>query len=212
MNIFFDLDGTLIDISDKYYRAYKDLVKHYHGKPLPRSLFWRYKRSRVSTSDLLSKSALSAVSAEKFSDMFMEALESKKYCVLDRLFPFTIRCLSTLIKRNHTLHLVSARHNKKNALFQISAMGLTPFFTSIYVGKMHKNGHVAKRIAIQPKLAGRKGPFAVVGDTKDEIEAARELGGISIVVLSGVRNKKLLSSYRPDYIIKDIRQVVSIIP
>jgi phosphoglycolate phosphatase-like HAD superfamily hydrolase len=77
---------------------------------------------------------------------------------------------------------------------------------------MHVNGRVDKRIAIRPHLTGRKEQFVIVGDTEDEIKAARKLGGISIAVLSGVRNKKLLSSYEPAYIIKDIRQVMSIIP
>jgi phosphoglycolate phosphatase-like HAD superfamily hydrolase len=141
----------------------------------------------------------------------MKALESKKYCASDRLFPFTLRCLTALLSHNHTLYLVSARHDKKNTLSQISMLGLKPFFTSIYAGNMHKNGRVAKRIAILPLLAGRNDPFAVVGDTQDDIEAARGLGGISIAVLTGIRNKKLLSLYRPKYIIRDIRHVLSIV-
>jgi phosphoglycolate phosphatase len=207
MNIFFDLDGTLIDISGKYYRVYADLVGTYNGDSLSRSAFWRHKRNKIPACELLTKSALPSVNADQFSDKFANSLESKKYLTYDRLFPFAHRCLTSLIKHGHTLHLVSARHNKKDTLEEITGMGLTKYFTSIYVGHMHVNGRVAKRKAIEPVLTGRSGPFLIIGDTQDEIEAARDLNGISVAVLSGVRNRTLLASYRPDYIVRDIRNI-----
>ena len=52
--IFFDLDGPLIDVSNKYYAVYSYILAKYGFKTLPMSLYWQMKKEKRSIGEILS--------------------------------------------------------------------------------------------------------------------------------------------------------------
>lgn len=51
----------------------------------------------------------------------------------------------------------------------------------------------------------------IVGDTIEEIEIARELGGISVALTDGYNSTARLKAAKPDYLLNDLRQIEGII-
>ena len=184
-HVVFDLDGTLIDIRRKYYAAYKECAR---GTPIPQSTYWRLKRAKkLPPSDA----------------HFINTIESEKYLSLDTLFPFTESCLKRLVKQRYILHLVSARRNATAGRKEVTRLGIAKFFTTIDIGH---NGHdvVATKTAFINKQLLKGTDLALIGDTEDDINAARELGGVSVAVTSGIRNKTYLARFSPDVIVPSI--------
>ena len=56
MKYFFDLDGTILDISKRYYFIYYDIIKKFGGVPLPKCVYWDYKRNKTPDDVILKRS------------------------------------------------------------------------------------------------------------------------------------------------------------
>lgn len=196
MRIFLDFDGTIIDISNRHYYVYKKIVEKLKGTPLDKNMYWRKKRNKIPLPMLIAQSGLTEDSLELFIKYFVEEIEDPKNLLLDKLFSPSIRTLEFL-SANNSLHLVSFRNNKKNAIEQIKNLGLSNFFSSIDVGHLTKSVFMKKHL-----IAGEK--FIMVGDTEDDVLSAKQLNGTSIAVLSGIRNRRNLYKLNPDLVINTI--------
>jgi len=45
MILYFDFDGTLVDVKDKYYDIYKAFVSEHEGVTLAKEEFWNLKKN-----------------------------------------------------------------------------------------------------------------------------------------------------------------------
>lgn len=208
MEIFFDLDGTLIDISERYYQLYSEIVKKLGGRPLKKSYYWHLKRSCTHNEKILLKSNLANSKISLFDLEFLKNIELPKYLSYDKVFPYTKKILNLLVKK-HNLYLVSYRRNTENANKQLTELGLIEKFRGIRIGRLDNDGCVTKVRYIHELARG--GKKLVVGDTDDEILAAQQVEAISLAVLSGIRNRHYLEQLSPDYIVQDIRSIPSIL-
>jgi phosphoglycolate phosphatase-like HAD superfamily hydrolase len=188
-HLILDLDGTLLNIRKKYYIAYKENFPTPH---LAESTYWRLKRAK--------KLPTSTPAAFKI-------LESERYLAYDSLFPFSIPTLKELTKRNHILHLVSARRNTDAGYNQVKRLGVIQYFATVDIGHDGTSVVVTKTAYIK-KWLPKHTPFAMVGDTEDDITVAKSLGGLAIAVTSGIRNKTYLMRFSPDVIIPSVNNLL----
>ena len=204
MQLFIDLDGTLLDISEKYYRLYADCVRLLGGTPIPKNRYWSLKRAKQPPSRILAASSLPETKKQDYTSLFAKDIESPRYTSFDRLYTFAIPALEELKKR-HELYLVCGRKDHDAGMRQIAQFGLGKFFLGIVVGRGDQNGEQFKRETIK-RLCDPNNHFATIGDTEDDINCATGLSGITVGVLSGLRNKKTLTTLsHPAYVIADIR-------
>lgn len=205
-NFFFDLDGTLIDVSEKHYIVYSSIIKKYGGSPLVKTRYWHLKRIKSSISNILHLSGLPSQSNNTFKNEFASLIELPEFLSFDTLFPDTIPVIKNLYLLGHKLYLISCRNSPQVAFTQLDKLGLRNFFYDIKIGILPgKNGSEIKTIYIK-KIIKRAHGF-VIGDTEDDILAAKKLDLTSVAVLSGIRSYKLLIQYHPDYIIRNIRYI-----
>ena len=54
MKIFFDFDGTLIDVSERYYQIYCAAINT-NSCLIPFEIYWNYKRERVAEEKIIQK-------------------------------------------------------------------------------------------------------------------------------------------------------------
>jgi phosphoglycolate phosphatase-like HAD superfamily hydrolase len=187
--LILDLDGTLLDIRKKYYAVYKE---SFPAPLLSESEFWRLKRAKK----------LPPSTPEAF-----HILESERYLAYDSLFPFSVNILQSLIKKGHILHLVSARRNAGTGYTQVKHLGIIDYFNSVDIGHDGKSVVDTKMTFIKKWLPVGT-PFALIGDTEDDINSAKALGGIAIAVKSGIRNKRYLLRFSPDIIINSVNDLL----
>lgn len=189
LNLFFDLDGTLIDISKRHYKVYREMVLELNGKPLSKVTYWNLKRSNTDWPSILKKSLVSSNKLPLFLKKFISKIELPENLSMDRVFSYTLKTLN-ILGRKHFLYLITSRRFPKETLSQITNLGLKDIFKKIVMGE--KNKYLKNKIDF------------IVGDTEAEILLARELKVISVAVYTGIRNKIFLQKMNPDFIIKDI--------
>jgi len=208
MNIYLDLDGSLLDVSDRYYKIYSDLMKAFGIQPVSKAEYWRAKRSgREET--LLKKAK---VALANYYDKRMHMLELISYLKLDKKSNGVERMLSQLETDNHRTILVTLRKSKSNLHRQLQHLELQSLFNIILQRRDEEvEPWRAKASLISHDVDFDKKQSVMVGDTETDILAAKHLGIISVAVSSGLRMKTMLLVFRPDYIITRITDLPPVI-
>jgi phosphoglycolate phosphatase-like HAD superfamily hydrolase len=201
--LYLDLDGTIIDVSERYYRIYEEIALSIKGNPLEKSEYWKLRRQAVPESELLSQlrpfdesSDLLALRAEK--------LEATEYLKYDQLVPGALEALNFL-KARAQLVLVTLRKAITELEQQLQTLGLSSFFDQVLCANQRIDDNAipkATLISENPwfKIEGS----LIVGDSEADILAGKLLGIKSIAVLSGIRGREILVGYEPDYVIDSL--------
>src|SRR3990167_4036539 len=115
MQICFDLDGTIVDVSDRHYDVYSKATAKLSGKPLSKKDYWQLKRQKADWPTILKKSTVDTYKASEFLKRFIDLIEQPSELSKDRLFADTIKVLES-ISDQHVLYLVSLRRSEKNLI------------------------------------------------------------------------------------------------
>ena len=111
--IFLDLDGTLLNTSERHYRAFIDVLSHLKLRNvLSKEDFWNMKRTGKKTIYLLPVKNPRDYNRQ-FSEEWLKCLEKKAYLKLDELFRGSTDVLS-ILKPEFDLVLLTMRQNVKN--------------------------------------------------------------------------------------------------
>lgn len=203
----FDLDGTLIDVSERHWQVYKAVTETFQGNPLDKSTYWGLKRAKTDWPSILAKSGIDAGKLQDYLKRFIELIEQPRYLKLDQLFPFTNDVLNSL--DGYELFLVSLRRHEDRLVDELRWLGLYERFSKVITGHTEGEGYELK-VKIIHRLTGSE-PATVVGDTEADVLAAKEAGKTSVAVLSGIRNEDHLRSLDPDFVIEDISKLKEIL-
>ena len=203
VTLYLDLDGTLIDGRRRHYQAYAESVSGLGGAPLAPTTYWA--RRRRGTSSLALLGHFEDTYRQRFQVEWLARIESPVYLRLDTLIPGTRRALTALATQ-HDLSLVTLRRDRSSLLEQLSSLGLIDFFSAVHSrGNSLRGRSKASLIRLAtPEVDGRS---IVVGDSEEDVHAAREIGLACVCVVSGVRNRSYLEKLRPDWIIDSIAQL-----
>lgn len=209
MNIYLDLDGTLIDVSNRQWTVYKYILEVYFNlkSTLTKEDYWDLKREALLDDEVLHQEGIS-IDNLKFRDLKNKIIEDEKFLKLDRCFTYSKKTLKAL-SNNHRLVLVSLRNNYQISFRQIEQLGIKPYFHKIFF----------KRAEVKPiwkvKVEGIKcdmastnkmfNTFVIVGDTENEFHVAQELKMPVILISSGSRSKNQLRKFGNNTIIEDIK-------
>lgn len=203
MNIFFDFDGTLIDVSQKYYHAHCAACKIMRLRSCSFKKYWGAKRSKTPEHELVNLD-LHSTRLRDYENSRIRLLENNEFLEYDKLFPFTKKLLQSL-KDRHRLFLVTLRRDAGFLLREVNNFGIANFFTKILIHCPKSNALVAKMNLL--KEIKFSSDDLIVGDTEVDIEAGKQLNLITVAVESGIRKKSILKKYAPDYLFKNAFQL-----
>ncbi len=202
MNIFFDLDGTLLDSKQRLYRLFCDLTKQ---TILCFDEYWELKKSMNDHRYILSEYFnYSSSEIIEFEEKWMSLIETKEYLLYDTPFVFTSDVLRNLQNQGCDLYLITARQNKQYTIQQLEQFGIESYFVKMLVTEFKKPKF---ELIIESGIKLVETDL-YVGDTGQDIEIAKLMGIRSMGVLSGFRNRTSLLRYKPDYIENDIQGVL----
>lgn len=205
--IIFDLDGTLIDVSERHWRVYKMVTEAFRGMPLDKRTYWELKRAKTPWPNILAKSGVAAGKLQDYLNRFIELIEQPRYLKLDQLFPFTNDLLNSL--GGYELFLVSLRRHEDRLVDELRWLGLYERFSKVITGHTESEGYELK-VRLIRDIVGEE-PAVVVGDTEADVKAAQAVGATSVAVLSGIRDEAYLRSLKPDHVIASIAELPSLI-
>lgn len=196
MNIFFDLDGTLIDSRDRLYKLFQYLVVE---SQLSFDNYWDFKRNKINhTAILTNHFNYSALLIKEFERDWMANIEMSEWLGLDKPFDGVSDFLKQLSKQ-HDLYVVTARQFEGTAFQQIESFGWQGIFKKVFVTQQKKEKHELINSAI---TIDKNDWF--VGDTGKDIQTGKQLGIRTAAVLSGFLNENMLVQYDPDVIVDSV--------
>jgi phosphoglycolate phosphatase-like HAD superfamily hydrolase len=197
--IFFDLDGTLIDVRARHYRAYRHACAVAGFISLPAKSYWSRRRAGASTFAL---GPGMGTPRTLFRQAWLDVIERPDYLTDDRSFEWTDECLRELGAR-YRLVLVTLRRDRGALLEQVESLGLAAFFAGILVPE----GDAQEKAELIRQWGYSEGDV-VAGDTEADIDAARALGITAASVASGVRSAGFLRKLKPQVLAPALDGVV----
>lgn len=203
--IFFDLDGPLLDVRERHYQVYSDILREAHETPLPCERYWDAKRARMPHDEILAASA-HLETGRNFMSHWMERIEAEQYLRLDRVWPWVMEILSQL-HRHHPLYLVTVRSFPERLRRQLDQLHLSPWFEKVLCRPAAADAGATKAAMIQEEFAEIPQGAIIVGDTEADIACGKQLGFGTVGVLCGIRNREQLELAGCDRLISDVREL-----
>lgn len=196
MNLFFDLDGTLIDSRKRLYFLFKELVP---DCVLSLEDYWYLKRRKINHEFIVRKIYLSDYKI--FEEKWFSNIEKNEYLDLDKPYDGVSEFLKYLKNLGHDIYLVTARQSLDSVVYQLNKFNWSSIFNDILVTKQK----ISKSDLITT-LVDEKSKFEnwFIGDTGVDIIEGKKAGCTCVAVCNGFLDKDILFSYQPDFLIDTI--------
>lgn len=191
-NLFFDLDGTILDVRTHHYAVYVQVAKQLHLHVISLEEYWQKKREKLPPVPVNHEIY--------YREIFKDQCETHAMLALETKVP-RIDSLLKNLQEKYALVLVTRRNNEHHLLEQLQNLGLKEFFTSILVttNKMETI-----------KTFGYTKKDLLIGDTEEDIQTAKGLGLQSVAVTWGLRSKEYLQQHSPTHVVDTIDQLAAL--
>jgi phosphoglycolate phosphatase len=206
MKVFLDLDGTLLDVSERYYRVYRDLLATAGDAALPKAWFWEMKRMRADDGAILAATG-AGMPPDLFSARKQERLEWPEYLKLDTLLADVTATLNALLPRV-PLFLVTRRRNADRLAAQLRELGISHFFQAVRSVSGRPTGETKEALL---RALGCAPEDFVVGDSDADVLAGKAVGARTVAVTTGLRDRAVLEAMGPEFLIRRLGELVAIV-
>ena len=210
--LFFDLDGTILDTSKRYYSIYYNIIKELGGSPLTKKVYWNYKSNKVSEYEIAIRSHLPQSLFNEYNHTRINLIESDYYLKFDKVWPELFDFIPSSKIFNRIL-LITLRQKRQQLINQLDNLGISDWFENIITVEYNDNNpkrHLLKVDSILQLYTNNiSGIF--VGDTETDMRAGKILGLKTIAVTYGIRSAEHLTQEKPDIMLNSPKDLVNFI-
>lgn len=222
MDLCFDFDGPIIDVTDRYYRAYLESLKDTNTTKqqiLSKEDFWKLKQNRVTDLEVGILSGLTISNSIKSAELRKDLTFKQEYYSLDRLFDDVYTTFDYLKSKNINFFIVTLRRNK-NLQQTIKQFKLNNYLSSeklfaIPDEQKIQNDIQEKYILLVSainKLNLDPLNTWLIGDSDTDIHAGRLARYGKVIAISrGIKSKEQLEILKPDHIIKNLSEIINLL-
>ncbi|MGN0014152.1 MAG: HAD family hydrolase [Candidatus Gastranaerophilaceae bacterium] len=196
MKIFFDLDGTILDASDRLYCLFCDLIPECK---FSKDEYWQLKRNKVNHKMILEK-YFPEYDFETFNTRWLELIETDKYLSLDKIYIGVYELLEKL-QKNNEIYLLTARQSKEKLFEELERLNLEKYFNEILVTENKKT----KKDLLEMLNLNDNDIF--ITDMGKDVQTAQSAGIRSVAVTYGFMCREKIKEYEPTYIRDSIEEI-----
>lgn len=222
MNLCFDIDGPIIDVADRYYRAYLESLKDIDPKKvqiLTKETFWKLKQNRITDFEIGIISNLSIGESTSSAEIRRELTFRSEYLAQDKLFDDVFKTFEYLKAKNIFFFLVTLRRqsylSQAVKQFRIDKYLSNERLFSIDDKQKFSNDIQEKYIMLVNainKLDLDPRDTWMVGDSETDIHAGRLARYRKTIAISrGIRSREQLGILKPDYLVNNLSEVTELI-
>lgn len=185
--IFLDLDGTLLDSSERHNVVLKNALKECNVFGCDFSNYMAYKANGNRTIDFLKNELkLTADISEKVAEIWKRTIEEEEYLEMDAFYWDTVPFLNLIKEKGYKTVIVSARKNKDYVINKIKTSEINYLIDDIII--------VSPFNAINEKLEvfmqKRDKNSVCIGDTEIDYEAGQRAKIVTFILNRGFRSKE----------------------
>ena len=205
--IIFDLDGTLLNMHDRYAASYIKAFEEMQvsGMNIDPKEIIQMRRAGMSGLEIIKR-----IAPDIDEEALIKVDESRRRMVeetslLDTDYPISglERLLENLKKENIKLAILTLRKERSDVQRQLEKFLLLHYFDRIVVTEEKYNG----LMDILDEFGVKAEDTILVGDTEDDIKAGYKAGVATVGVLSGLSGRSVLEKENPSLILDDITKL-----
>lgn len=205
--VLFDVDGTLLNVEERFYHHYNETLAEHGFAAMPRD---RYEALRA-VGNLSEPLPDGDEHRAKFWMSFIEGFSMSDHIELGRPFPGAHESLEWLKANGYRMAVITGRSSPASRVeSELTAHGLMKYFEFALANNngirgMNKAANLVKAAEMM-KLDTSN--CAYVGDWQGDVENSKEAGiGSIIAVLSGGERRETLERFGPHVILNSIAEV-----
>ena len=218
--VIFDLDGTLLDVSERYYRSVKNALEKFGFNCSSKPEIMKLKRQNLSGSEIISM--FIPVDTEDREKMIRKIdkeryrlLHSKDYLELDEPFEDTFKTLETLERKGVKMAILTLRGYKEATMQQLEKAGLLDFFEKIVLvdprsAEDHSELKFDYAKSICRELKVKTDECCMVGDSLSELEAGFKMNAFTVGVTCGLTGENALGQ-KCNKVISSLQEILDIL-
>lgn len=193
-----DLDGTLIDSSERHSRLMRQIVSEapqeiMQGRRFDPVEFMEYKADGNSGLKYLTDQlGLEEDTAGQMMSEWRQQIEKECWLKLDVLYPDALEFLNRLKQKYRKIYYLTARQNKKGLLWELKRLGIDGYADETIVVSPADARKEKKAVVeeILRKTGKADGTVCIVGDTENEYTLAKELSLPCYLLNRGFRSER----------------------
>ena len=204
--VFFDLDGTLLDISERYFRLFTDFcAQHEFSSGLTAPEYWSRKRGGNFETQFFIDSGV-PLAAEQWKAFQLDNIETEQYLKYDTVWPGIVEHL-TALNKDHLLVLVTLRRRRRQLDEQLEQLLLDKVFSEVICAGENALPDKSERAKFKAWLVRARLPEITfrgwfVGDTETDIACGKNLGCRTVAATYGIQKPESLISSNPDIVFR----------
>ena len=222
MNLCFDVDGPIIDVTDRYYRAYLESLKGSdlnNIKILTKEDYWNLKQNRITDIEIGILSGLTINKSKDSAELRRNLTFKHEYLDQDKLYDDVIKTFDYLKSQKIIFYIVTLRR-KKQLLYAIKQFKLDKYLGTerlFCIPDDHKftNDLQEKYIMLVTSVNNQKldpQDTWIIGDSDTDIHAGRLAKFGKVIAISrGIRSTEQLAVLKPDLTVSNLSEVMSLI-
>lgn len=205
--IIFDLDGTLLNMHDRYAASYVMAFEEMHvsGMNIYSKEITQMRRAGMSGLEIIKRIApnIDEEVLIKVDESRRRIVEETSLLDTDYPIPGLEELLKNLRKENIKLAVLTMRRRRSDVERQLEKFSLLYYFDRIVVTEEKHKGltEILDEFGVKPE------DTILVGDTEDDIKAGYIVGVATVGVLSGLGGRSLLEKENPSLILDDITKL-----
>lgn len=190
MTFVFDIDGTLVDSSERHVILLDELVCEYGYRYKIDQSFLEYKSSGNSTRKYLTEILLmDEETAEEINRAWVQRIEEIPYLKSDVLYDDAVKVLEVLRESGQEIYYLSSRADREKLMYELKWLGIFDYAKEAYVVNP-RSGSRDKSYYLTEIINRVKDDVVMAGDTEMDYLAAAEAGCQYYMLNRGFRNEE----------------------
>ena len=206
--VLFDLDGTIIDTNELIISSFVHVLEEYKLQPLTREQIIPHMGTTL-------EHQLQTFCGSQEVGQYMKAYRAyndKHHDDMVQPFPQVMDVVDTLYQQGITLGVVTTK-NRPGTIRVLELYGLKKYMSSIVTvaDVEHPKPHPEPVLKALQELGAAPEHTLMVGDSPADLQAAHAAGVRSAAVAWSLKGEETLKKYNPDYILKSMTDLYSIV-